>query len=105
MADVITTVLGYGCYTDDRGRTRVACPRAKSNMTPCVANYGAVCVADDGRCVACGKDPWHLLRHLQMRLERKVDLPRRTLLDDPFKVGEQSADQLRALVLEATEDA
>lgn len=30
------------------------CPRAKSDMTPCVGKDGRLAEADDGACVACG---------------------------------------------------
>ena len=32
----------------------IQCPRAKSNMTPCVVTDGMCAFADDGACVGCG---------------------------------------------------
>lgn len=53
---------GYGRYADDPNY--VGCPRAKSDMTPCVARDGASAQADDGVCVGCGANPANLLRDL-----------------------------------------
>jgi hypothetical protein len=59
----MTRGLGdYGRYNDDP--THVGCPRAKSDMTPCVARDGASACADDGVCVGCGKHPADLLTEL-----------------------------------------
>ena len=33
------------------------CPRAKSDMTPCIIKDGDVAFADDGVCVGCGWKP------------------------------------------------
>jgi hypothetical protein len=38
-------------------RNEVWCPREQSFMTPCVARDGALALADDGVCVACGIVP------------------------------------------------
>jgi hypothetical protein len=54
--------LGYGRYNDDPGH--IGCPRAKSDMTPCVARDGRLACADDGACVGCGADPAVLLTDL-----------------------------------------
>lgn len=54
--------LGYGRYNDDP--EHVGCPRATSDMTPCVARDGGLAVADDGACVGCGAKPADLLRDL-----------------------------------------
>jgi hypothetical protein len=54
--------LGYGRYDDDLGH--VGCPRARSDMTPCVARDGELACADDGRCVGCGSHPAALLAEL-----------------------------------------
>lgn len=59
---------GYGRYDDDP--KHVGCPRAKSDMTPCVARDGKVAQADIGDCegcgdcVGCGEWPADLLRDL-----------------------------------------
>ena len=41
---------GY-CF---RACDRIACPRAKSDMTPCMVRYRSFATADDGHCVGCG---------------------------------------------------
>jgi hypothetical protein len=55
----VTKVDGYGRYGDDPDH--VGCPRAKSDMTPCVARDGFSAQADDGLCVGCGARPAALL--------------------------------------------
>jgi hypothetical protein len=54
--------LGYGRYDDDLNH--VGCPRAKSDMTPCVARDAGTAEDDDGSCVGCGQDPAVLLQEL-----------------------------------------
>jgi hypothetical protein len=54
--------LGYGRYNDDL--THVGCPRAKTDMTPCVARDAGTAVDEDGNCVGCGQHPAELLRLL-----------------------------------------
>lgn len=56
------SLLDYGRYDDDA--SRVGCPRAKSDMTPCVARDGELAQADDGVCVGCGEHPAALLKAL-----------------------------------------
>jgi hypothetical protein len=53
---------GYGRYDDDPGH--VGCPRAASDMTPCMARDGKLALADDGVCVGCGANPAEELRDL-----------------------------------------
>jgi hypothetical protein len=57
---------GYGRYNDDPDH--IGCPRAQSDMTPCVARDGQLAVgstaADEPVCVGCGKNPADLLRDL-----------------------------------------
>lgn len=60
---------GYGRYADDP--EHVGCPRANSDMTPCVARDGATACADDGVCVGCGEHPAALL----VELVREVSAP------------------------------
>ena len=55
-------VAGYGRYKDDP--EHVGCPRAKSDMTPCVARDGRTAEADDRCCVGCGENPADLLTAL-----------------------------------------
>lgn len=54
--------LDYGRYDDDTNH--VGCPRAKSDMTPCVARDGHLAVADNGVCVGCGYLPANLFKEL-----------------------------------------
>jgi hypothetical protein len=56
-------IAGYGRYNDDP--SHVGCPRAKSDMTPCIARDGRVCIADDRTCVGCGAKPHDLLKELR----------------------------------------
>lgn len=56
------TVAGYGRYKDDPNH--VGCPRAKTNMTPCVARDGSTACTDDGQCVGCRHHPADLLTGL-----------------------------------------
>jgi hypothetical protein len=53
---------GYGRYNSDP--SHVGCPRAKSDMTPCVARDGHTAQDDDGVCVGCGENPADLLTAL-----------------------------------------
>jgi hypothetical protein len=55
-------ICGYGRYNDSP--EHVGCPRAKSDMTPCVARDGHTAQADDGVCVGCGQNPADLLAEL-----------------------------------------
>lgn len=56
-------VCGYGRYNDDP--EYVGCPRAKSDMTPCIARDGALALADDLKCVYCNEHPKDLLNELR----------------------------------------
>jgi hypothetical protein len=62
---------GYGRYHDDPAH--VGCPRAKTDMTPCVARDGKTAVTDDGACVGCGKHPADLLTALVWTATEPVD--------------------------------
>lgn len=57
-------VAGYGRYQDDP--EHVGCPRAKTDMTPCVARDGHTAAdgGGDGCCVGCGEHPADLLAAL-----------------------------------------
>lgn len=57
-----TGPLGYGRYGDDPDA--IGCPRAKTDMTPCVARDGGLAADDDGMCVGCRADPAELLTAL-----------------------------------------
>lgn len=54
-------LLGYGRYNDDP--EHVGCPRAKSDMTPCVARDGKSATSNKV-CVGCGAHPIDLLVEL-----------------------------------------
>lgn len=60
--------LGYGRY-DDR---HIGCPRAKSDMTPCVARDGRL-ATDDGECVGCNRNAADLFRDLVRFVTRPED--------------------------------
>jgi hypothetical protein len=64
---------GYGRYDDDP--EHVGCPRAQSDMTPCIARDGAVCLADDDMCVGCGANPCDLLAALRHTVTGKSRSP------------------------------
>ena len=59
-------LLGYGRYDDDP--QAVGCPRARSDMTPCVARDGDLAETSDSVegsvCVGCSENPADLLRDL-----------------------------------------
>jgi hypothetical protein len=48
-------------------REVIECPYAKSDMTPCVARDGQMCVAGNGVCVGCGNSPADMLRDLVLK--------------------------------------
>jgi hypothetical protein len=93
-------IAGYGRYKDDP--EHVGCPRARTDMTPCVARDGALAV-DDTRakkpvCVGCGAGP----RALLLELSEVYEPARRyRQTHDPSN----AADTLRRLVREATGQA
>ena len=66
--------LGYGRYNDDPAH--VGCPRARSDMTPCVARDGHTAQADDGVCVGCGAQPADLLTALVLEVTNPTEDPR-----------------------------
>lgn len=55
-------LLGYGRYDDDPNH--VGCPRANSDMTPCVARDGYLANDDGEDCVGCHQNPATLLKEL-----------------------------------------
>jgi hypothetical protein len=88
--------FGYGRYNDDP--EHVGCPRAKSDMTPCIARDGHLAMAGDPPtdCVGCRADPGTLLAELA------ADFPvARVYLPDP----DECADKLAEVVRAATEPA
>lgn len=88
-------ILGYGRYDDDL--QHVGCPRAATDMTPCVARDGSLACTDapEALCVGCGKSPSALLGGLQSALGKEVRSPYAPTRHD-------AADQLRVLVREVT---
>jgi hypothetical protein len=58
----MNTVLGYGRYADDP--THIGCPRARTDMSACVARDGSTATLDDATCAGCRADPADLLRDL-----------------------------------------
>lgn len=89
---------GYGRYDDSP--QHVGCPFAKSDMTPCVARDGRICLAGDppATCVGCGNDPAFLIRDLAADYEPARE---HMQITDP----QDAAHQLAALVRAATEPA
>jgi hypothetical protein len=88
--------LGYGRYNDDP--SHVGCPRAHSDMTPCIARDGHTALADDGKCVGCHDgDPLKLYAELLAATGTAIR-------DDPGQTNsrEKVADDLRDLVREVT---
>ena len=84
---------GYGRYNDDP--EHVGCPRARSDMTPCVARDGASALSDRLRCMGCGEDPRPLLtklRHAATGQSRS-----------PVTIADHAADKLAELVRKVTE--
>ena len=87
---------GYGRYNDDL--QHVGCPRARSDMTPCVARDGHLALADEPNavCVGCGADPVVLLSELRTVLDPTAA---RYVIQYP----KHAADRLTALVREVAE--
>jgi hypothetical protein len=91
---------GYGRYNDDPGH--VGCPRAKSDMTPCIARDGHLALASmdsagGETCIGCVADPWTLIVEITFATKQK-----------PGRRGGMAAipghaDRLARLVREATE--
>lgn len=92
---------GYGRYDDDPGH--VGCPRAKSDMTPCIARDGHLALAGDppSDCVGCSARPSALLIELGREYEPAIGRAEGIAAADP----EACADLLTELVRKATEPA
>jgi hypothetical protein len=78
------TVGNYGTYPDGH----VGCPRAQSDMTPCVARDGSTACADDGTCIGCRCHPADLLTELVaqvviMPTEEKIEMASTNVVDLP----------------------
>jgi len=92
----MTSPGGYGRYGDDLGH--VGCPRAQTDMTPCIARDGSTALADvaDGygqTCVGCNHSPRVLFAELAREVGRGVNVRMRF---------DEAADRLRDLVREVT---
>lgn len=89
-------VAGYGRYNDDP--QHIGCPRARSDMTPCIARDGHLALYDDGDCVGCGERAEGLDGLLQaLRHEVTGKSP------SPVTIPRHAADKLRDLVRKVTE--
>lgn len=64
-------ILKYGRYNDDS--KHVGCPRARTDMTPCVARDGENAVGDNGGCVGCAANPANLLTELVKEVTKGLD--------------------------------
>jgi len=86
---------GYGRYNDSP--EHVGCPFAKSDMTPCVARDGAICLspsqdAPNAVCVGCGHAPSYLLADLAEEYEPA----RRQSVGEPAVIAARFAELVRA---------
>lgn len=89
-------IAGYGRYDSDP--QWVGCPRARSDMTPCIARDGHLALADDYLCVGCGERAEGLDGLLQaLRHEVTGKSPA------PVTIAGHAADKLRDLVRQVTE--
>lgn len=93
MSDENSERLGYGRYKDDPGH--VGCPRARSDMTPCIARDGRLAIYDDGDCVGCGVNAWEAL--VALKRAQKLSPPSASQSPEHF------ADQLQKIVRRVTE--
>ena len=90
---------GYGRYDDDPDY--VGCPRAETDMTPCIARDGHTAMADDMVCVGCRGNPLVLIKELaDARIESAMDFIKPRSLRPSVAT---QADKLRDLVRAATE--
>ena len=93
MSEATTTdKCGYGRYKNDP--SWVGCPRARSDMTPCIARDGSLALADDGLCVGCHAQPLALLTELAEAQSRQPE---------SLQVVDAEANELQRLVREVTE--
>lgn len=88
-----SAMLGYGRYKDDPDH--VGCPRARSDMTPCIARDGRLALDEDGMCVGCGIKAWDAL--VAIKRAQKLSPPSASQWHDHF------ADQLQKIVRRITE--
>lgn len=84
---------GYGRYKDDP--EHIGCPRAKSDMTPCIARDGASALADNQNCVGCNEPPQGidgLLQELRHALTGKSPAP----VTNPRHAADKLREEVRA---------
>lgn len=93
MPELPSQSCGYGRYKDDP--EHVGCPRAASDMTPCIARDGHLALADDHHCVGCNVDPWVALQEIK-RAQRLTP-------PAPEQGSAHFADQLAKIVRRVTE--
>ena len=86
---------GYGRYKDDP--SHVGCPRARTDMTPCIARDGHTAL-DGSECVGCGRQP-HGLDGLLHELRNEVT----GKSPAPVTIARHAADKLAVLVRKVTE--
>lgn len=83
---------GHGGPAD---RERIACPRAKSWMTPCIARDGSTALDDGDVCVGCGAPPRTLLVDLAKRFRSGR---RYVQTKDPRSCADRFASEFAAYV-------
>jgi hypothetical protein len=94
-------LCGYGRYDDDP--EHIGCPRASSDMTPCVARDGHLAMTDwddlDNMiaCVGCGITPWEAL--VEIKKAAGLTPPSASMGPNHY------ADQLQKVVRRVTEPA
>lgn len=91
---------GYGRYDDDP--QHIGCPFAKSDMSPCIARDGRICMAGDPPevCVTCAHDPGYLLADLANDYEPAREYAR---TGDPQIDADRFAELVRAATEPVTE--
>lgn len=76
--------------------SEIACPRAKTWMTPCIARDGSTALAENPEtCVGCGADPRVLLNDLG---ERHPPASRFRQTDDARTAADRLAEQVAEYV-------
>lgn len=73
-------IEGYGRYDDDP--SHIGCPRARTDMTPCVARDGIAACGDNYRCIGCQRHPAELLTELVRTVTSLVLLANQTTLEE-----------------------
>lgn len=103
---------GYGRYTD--APEHVGCPRARSDMTPCIARDGSTALSSGGHghlpvCVGCAQTPANLIFELAAACRQPPWDTRMRCAPARHAVArgdpEAAANRLTWLVRQATEPA